>query len=110
MGALAAIEFVSLDGVMQGFHAPDERDGFRHSGWGAGYQDPEQVKSAEDAMPATSAYLLGRRTYDELAQFWPFQPESNRMAHHLNRTPKYIATHRSDALEWPNARRIEGDV
>jgi dihydrofolate reductase len=110
MGTLNVVEFVTLDGVMQGFHGDDERNGFQQSGWGEGYQDPDQVRSAEESMPATAAYLLGRRTYDELAQFWPFQPDSNRMAKQLNETPKYVATHRTDDLAWPNARRIDGEL
>jgi dihydrofolate reductase len=110
MGTLNVVEFVTLDGVMQGFHGPDERGGFQQSGWGEGYQDPEQVRAAEASMPATAAYLFGRRTYDELSQFWPFQPDSNLMAKQLNDTPKYVATHRTDELTWRNARRIDDDV
>jgi dihydrofolate reductase len=110
MGALNVVEFVTLDGVMQGFHAPDERGGFQQSGWGVDYQDPEQVRSAEQSMPSTSAYLFGRRTYDELSQFWPLQPDTNVMAKQLNDTPKYVATRRTDDLTWRNARRIAGEL
>jgi dihydrofolate reductase len=107
---LGVVEFVSLDGVMQGFHGPDERDGFRHSGWGDGYQDESQFQSAVEALPSTGAYLFGRRTYEELAQFWPFQPDDNPMAAHLNRTPKHVVTHRTEQLAWPHARRLEGEL
>ena len=110
MSALNVIEFVSLDGVMQGFHGPDDRNGFRHSGWAEGYQDQGQVDRAVEHLPASGVYLFGRRTYDELAQFWPFQPDDNPMAAHLNRRPKYVVTHRADELAWPNARRLEGDL
>jgi len=107
---LGVVEFVSLDGVMQGFHGPDERDGFRRSGWGDGYQDESQFRSAVDQLPSTGAYLFGRRTYEELAQFWPFQPDDNPMAAHLNRTPKHVVTHRTEELAWPHARRLEGEL
>lgn len=110
MSALVLVEFVTLDGVMQGFHGPDDREGFRHSGWGAGYQDQGQVDRATQQLPATGAYLFGRRTYDELSQFWPFQPDDNAMAAHLNRRPKYVVTHRDDPLEWSNSQRLEGDL
>ena len=110
MGALAVIEFTTLDGVVQGFHGPDARDGFLHSGWGEGYQDPAQFDAAVEALPSTEAYLFGRRTYDELSQFWPFQPDENPMAAHLNHTPKYVVTHRTDELTWPNARQLDGDL
>jgi dihydrofolate reductase len=110
MGTLVVIEFMTLDGVVQGFHGPDERDGFRHSGWGEGYQDPAQFDAAVEALPSTGAYLFGRRTYDELSQFWPFQPDDNPMAAHLNRTVKYVVTHRGDDLSWPNARQLDGEL
>ena len=110
MAALIAIEFVTFDGVMQGFHNSDERDGFSHSGWGVDYQDPEQAEKASQGLPATSTYLFGRRTYDEMAQFWPFQPDDNVMAAHLNRSPKYVATHRDDELAWSNSHRLDGDL
>lgn len=110
MGALRVIEFMTLDGVVQGFHTPDARDGFLHSGWAEGYQDPAQFDAAVAALPSTGAYLFGRRTYDELSQFWPFQPDDNPMAAHLNRTPKYVVTHDVDELAWPNARRLDGDL
>lgn len=110
MGALTAVEFVTLDGVMQGFHNPDERDGFRYSGWGAKYQDPAQAEKATRRMPATSTYLFGRRTYEEMARFWPSQPDDNLMAAHLNRSLKYVVTHRADELAWSNTRRLEGDL
>jgi dihydrofolate reductase len=110
MSALSVIEFVSLDGVVQGFHGADERDGFRHSGWGTGYQDQGQFDRAVEGLPATGAYLFGRRTYDELSRFWPFQPDDNPMAAHLNRRPKYVVTHRDDELAWSNSHRLDGDL
>src|SRR6185437_6607696 len=75
---LTVIEFLSLDGVMQGLGSPDEdRDGgFEHGGWGAQY-----AEGVQEAMPAsggptqTTAYLFGRRTYESLAAFWPSQPD-----------------------------------
>lgn len=110
MSALNVVEFVALDGVTQGFHATDERNGFRHSGWAEGYQDQAQVDRTVTALPATGVYLFGRRTYDELSRFWPFQPDDNPMAAHLNRRPKYVVTHRADELTWPNAHRLDGDL
>ena len=110
MSAVNIVEFISLDGVMQGFHGNDERNGFRHSNWVDGYQDQGQLDRAVEALPATGAYLFGRRTYDELSQFWPNQPDDNPMAAHLNRRPKYVVTHRDDDLAWPNAHRLEGEL
>src|SRR4051812_9821261 len=110
MSALGVTEFVTLDGVMQGFHGPDDEGGFRRSGWGVSYADNVGFRSGVEAMPSTAAFLFGRRTYDEMAQFWPNQPDDNPMAAHLNRTPKYVVTHRTDDLSWRNTSRLEGDL
>lgn len=64
MRQLIVIEFVTLDGVMQGLGSPDEdRDGgFAHGGWGAPYGDDIQQAAALEGMESTTAYLFGRRT------------------------------------------------
>lgn len=112
MGGLQVVEFVTLDGVMQGFGSPDEdRDGgFDLGGWGAAYADPGQAEAAGKGMQSTAAYLFGRRTYEKMAQFWPFQPDDNPMAAHLNRTPKYVATRSLHDLSWDGARVLDGDL
>jgi dihydrofolate reductase len=110
MGLLRVIEFVTLDGVMQGLHGADDEGGFQHHGWGGEYADEVQFRSAVESMPSTAAYLFGRRTYDELARFWPFQPDDNPMAAHLNATPKHVVTHRHEGLKWQNSRPLEGTL
>ena len=110
MGELVVVEFVTLDGVMQGLHGPDDEGGFRHSGWGSSYADDTQFDSALRELPLTKAYLFGRRTYEELAQFWPHQPDDNPMAAHLNRTPKFVATRTRSEFQWSNAARLEGEL
>jgi dihydrofolate reductase len=114
MRQLHVIEFVTLDGVMQGLGSPDEdRDGgFAHGGWGAPYGDEVQQSAALEGMRSTSAYLFGRRTYEKMSAFWPQQPDDNPMAAHLNATPKYIATRTlQDAdLTWANALVLRGDL
>jgi dihydrofolate reductase len=112
MGALSVVEFVTLDGVMQGFGSPDEdRDGgFEHGGWGRPYADQVQFTSAVEALPSTSAYLFGRRTYEKLVEFWPHQPDDNPMAAHLNAAPKYVATRTLTELTWHNARVLDGEL
>ena len=110
MGSLGVVEFVTLDGVVQGFHGPDERDGFAHSGWGVPYADETAYRAGVEAQPNASAYLFGRRTYEEMARFWPSQPDSNPMAAHLNATPKYVATRTLTELSWRNSYRLEGEL
>jgi dihydrofolate reductase len=107
---LQVVEFVTLDGVTQGFHGRDEAGGFQPHGWGTGYADEVQFRGAVNALPSTGAYLFGRRTYEELALFWPFQPDDNPMAAHLNSTPKYVVTHRREGLEWRNSRALDGHL
>lgn len=109
MGALGCVEFVTLDGVMQGFSAEDE-PGFAHGGWGRPYADRMQFEAGVAAQPQASAYLFGRRTYEGMAAFWPNQPDDNPMAAHLNRTPKYVATRTRTELAWANSTRLEGEL
>lgn len=108
MRRLAVIEFVTLDGVMQGFGSPEEdRDGgFEHGGWGAPYFDAVQAKGAGEGLRSTTAYLFGRRTYEKMAGYWPSQPDANPMAAHLNATPKYVATRTLTELSWAKSERI----
>ena len=113
MRTLAVIEFLTVDGVMQGLGSPDEdRDGgFEHGGWGAPYaQAIQESVSAGGGLAQTTAYLFGRRTYEKMAAFWPSQPDSNPMAAHLNATRKFVATRTLRALDWPNAQVLDGDL
>ncbi len=114
MRQLIVIEFVTLDGVMQGLGSPDEdrEGGFAHGGWGAPYGDEVLQSAAVEGMQSTSAYLFGRKTYEKMLAFWPQQPDANPMAAHLNATPKYVATRTLDDadLTWNNARVLRGDL
>jgi dihydrofolate reductase len=112
MRKLVVIEFVTLDGVVQGFGSAEEDTdgGFRHGGWGAPYFDGIQQSAALDGLASTTAYLFGRRTYEHLAAFWPTQPDTNPMAAHLNATPKYVATRTLTDLPWANARVLDGEL
>jgi dihydrofolate reductase len=111
MGELSVVEFVTLDGVIQGFHDPDDHEGgFQHGGWGGPYQDETQFRSAVARLQPETVYLFGRRTYEQLAAFWPHQPDDNPMAAHLNRCTKYVATRTLTDLAWPNAHTIDGEL
>ena len=112
MKKLVAVEFITLDGVMQGLGSPDEdrEGGFEHGGWSAPYADDIQQSSALDSMQATTEYLFGRRTYEKLSAFWPHQPDENRMAAHLNAAPKHVATRTLSQLDWSGARVLEGEL
>jgi dihydrofolate reductase len=112
MRTVTVVEFVTLDGVMQGLGSPDEdRDGgFEHGGWAAPYADDVQRRVALEGLESTTAYLFGRRTYEKMLGFWPGQPDTDPMAAHLNATAKYVVTRTPSRLAWSNAHVLEGDL
>ncbi|HXY27927.1 MAG TPA: dihydrofolate reductase family protein [Acidimicrobiales bacterium] len=112
MRKLAVVEFVTLDGVMQGFGGPDEdrEGGFDHGGWGAPYADEVLARRAGDGIGRTTAYLFGRRTYEHMAAHWPHQPADDPIAASLNATPKYVASRTRPRLDWANSHLLDGDV
>jgi dihydrofolate reductase len=109
---LAVIEFVTLDGVMQGLGSPDEdRDGgFEYGGWGQPYGDDILGQKAAEGMRDTTAYLLGRKTYEKMAAYWPHQPDDNPIAAHFNAAPKYVVTRTLAELEWAGSEALDGDL
>jgi dihydrofolate reductase len=103
MGKLIVTEFVTLDGVAQGPGAPDEdRDGsFRHGGWQAPFRNQEAGGVVFEQARSMDALLLGRRTYDIFAGYWPTAPEEIPFTGLFKRVPKYVASRSlSDPLAW----------
>ncbi|HET7723923.1 MAG TPA: dihydrofolate reductase family protein [Propionibacteriaceae bacterium] len=98
MRRLGLVEFVSVDGVMQGLAGPEE--GFPYGGWGNDY--PVVLPDGGRIGPTseTTAYLFGSRTYDHMAAFWPHQPDSDPMAAHLNSTQKYVVSTTREDVAW----------
>jgi dihydrofolate reductase len=112
MGALVMIEFLTVDGVMQGLGSPgeDPEGGFVHGGWGAPYAGSVHQVTASAGFARTSSYLFGRRTYEKMAAFWPHQPADNTVAAHLNATPKYVASRTLTEAAWPGTRILSTDA
>jgi dihydrofolate reductase len=112
LGALVVNMFISLDGVLQGPGAPDEdrEGGFEYGGWQAPYLDEESGKVIGDHIAGLEALLLGRRTYESFAAYWPKQPAENPIAARLNGAPKYVASRTLDTVGWANSRLLEGDA
>ena len=112
MRRLGIVEFLTLDGVMQGFGGPDEdrEGGFEHGGWGAPYATEEIGQRAGEGMGAITAYLFGRKTYEHMAAHWPNEPDENPIARHLNATPKYVVTRTLTSLDWAGSQVLDGDV
>ena len=113
MRTLSLVEFITLDGVMQGLGGPDEdRDGdFDYGGWSGAYGN-EVAQQAGNEIGQTSAYLFGRKTYEHMAAHWPHESADNPIAASLNATPKYVATRtlRQEDLDWDNSYVLDGDV
>lgn len=112
MRTLVVIEFLTVDGVMQGLGSADEdtEGGFAHGGWGAPFAEAIHEAVTATEVSKTTAYLFGRRTYEKMSAFWPHQPDTNEMARQLNHTPKYVATRTLTHLTWSGATVLEGDL
>ncbi len=112
MRQLAIVEFVALDGVMQGLAGSEEdrKSGFEHGGWGAPYGDEVLGQQAGQGLGQTSAYLFGRRTYEHMAAHWPNEPDDDPIAASLNATPKYVVTRTLRQLDWAGSHVLAGDV
>ncbi len=111
MGQVVVMNWVTLDGVMQGPGRPDEdtRDGFGHGGWAARYSDNVLGAKMGERMAGNYAWLFGRRSYDGLLASWNAQGGPFRDA--LNNRHKYVASHNpSTTLDWPNSSLLDSDV
>jgi dihydrofolate reductase len=107
-------EFMTLDGVVQAPGGPDEdpSGGFKHGGWHMSYMDEVAQKEVLEGINEAGGFLLGRRTYEIFAAYWPNAPEEEQViAEPLNTKPKYVAsTTLSEPLEWQNSTVLQGDV
>ena len=103
MGMLMVTEFVTLDGVAQAPGGPEEdpEDGFTHGGWQAPLMDPESGAVMFEQAESMDALLLGRRTYEIFADYWPTAPEEIPFTGLLNSVPKYVASRTlAEPLDW----------
>ncbi len=107
-------EFMSLDGVVQapGGAEEDTSGGFEHGGWHLRYFDDLSQKRVLESIVEAGGFLLGRRTYEIFASYWPNAPEEEQViAEPLNTKPKYVAsTTLTEPLEWENSTVLRGDV
>jgi dihydrofolate reductase len=114
MGRILVMENLSLDGVMQAPGRPDEdtRDGFDQGGWFQQYNDEVLGRFLGQNMGSSSgALLLGRRTYEDFAGFWPKQADGNPFTAALDAATKYVAsTTLTEPLPWQNSVLLGGDV
>ena len=111
MRKLVVSTFLTLDGVMQAPGGPGEDDdgGFAHGGWSVSYWDEQMGEVMGAAMSTPFDLLLGRRTYDIFAAYWPHAPEEAG-GKPLNDATKYVASRGRPTLEWSRSVLIEGDA
>jgi len=111
MRKLIVVLFITLDGVIQapGGSEEDTMEGFKYGGWMGPYMDDFLGKVMEEQMSLErSELLLGRKTYEIFAGYWP---------HHaagwpgINEVKKYVASHNSSLkLDWENSVLLSGNV
>jgi dihydrofolate reductase len=110
MRKIRIIEQISLDGVIQ---APGGRDeggeNYPHGGWAMRFFDPAVLEAIVAAQGRSFDLLLGRRTYDIFAGYWP-KAESGPIADGLNAATKYVATHRPESLGWGPVEDLGADI
>jgi len=115
MRKLIVAEQISVDGVIQSPGAPEEDPSgeFRLGGWVVPYADEAVGQYLQELLSQPFELLLGRRTYEIFAAYWPHIPADSghrAIADRFNSVPKHVATHRSDTLDWQNSHALEGDL
>jgi dihydrofolate reductase len=107
-------EFLALDGTAQAPGGPEEdtSGGFRHGGWQMQYLEDVGMDWVRNGIKDAGGFLLGRRTYEIFAGYWPSDPEAPpEIAEQLNTKPKHVASRTlTGALEWQNSRVLEGNL
>jgi dihydrofolate reductase len=107
-------EFISLDGVAQapGGEEEDTSGGFAHGGWHMRYMEDETaMKRVLEGILDAGGFLLGRRTYEIFAAYWPnASDEEQVIAEPLNTKPKYVASTTLTELQWQNSTALEGEL
>lgn len=122
MRKITASAFVSLDGVMQAPGGPEEdpTGGFKYGGWTAPYWDDTLNTAMDEVLAIPFDLLLGRKTYDIFAAYWPYMKTSDtrevvsdlagEVARLFNKATKYVATHSPATLSWQNSQSLGRDV
>jgi dihydrofolate reductase len=113
MGKLIVTEFATLDGVAQAPGRPEEDpDGdFTHGGWQAPLMDEESGRVMFEQARSMDALLLGRKTYEIFAGYWPSAPEEIPFTGLLNGVPKYVVSRTlAGPLAWQGSTVLADDL
>ena len=109
---LTATMLLSVDGVYQGPGGPDEdrRGGFDRGGWVAPSGSAEGWRYITSVFERADALLLGRKTWEIWAAYWPNHDEGDPVSHGINILPKYVPSTTLTDPTWQNTHVINGDV
>jgi dihydrofolate reductase len=113
MRRLVVLSFITMDGVMQAPGGPteDTSGGFSYGGWTVPYFDDFLGKTMAEQMSRPFDLVLGRRTYEIFAAYWPHQDNNkDPTAAKLNKATKYVASRTLSKLEWSNSVLLHGDI
>ena len=109
MRRIVGAAFITLDGVIQGPGGPNEdtTGDFRFSGWLPPVGDDAINEKIGELFGRPFDLLLGRRTYEIFAAYWPYAPdEMAEIRDPFNDCTKYVVTHRDQPLAWKNSERV----
>ncbi|MBZ6287138.1 dihydrofolate reductase family protein [Streptomyces olivaceus] len=112
MRRIIVCTFLTLDGVMQAPGGPDEdaEGGFEHGGWQRPVDDEEVGTAVAGWYERSDAMLLGRKTYEIFASYWPTADPTDPFTDRMNGMHKYVASRTLTSVEWRNSTLLEGDV
>jgi dihydrofolate reductase len=111
MRKLTGAVFQSLDGVMQAPGGPEEDPSgvFKLGGWSFTFWDESLERPFGKVIEAEYDLLLGRRTYDIFAAYWP-DNQDNPIGARFQRINKYVLTHSNEPLSWEHSQKLSGDT
>jgi dihydrofolate reductase len=109
MRKIVVLSFVTIDGVMQAPGGPEEdvSGGFKYGGWTVPYFDEFAGKVMGEQMGRPFDLLLGRKTYEIFASYWPYHREQDMG---INQATKYVASRKPLDLTWEGSVQLSGDV
>ena len=112
MRKIVVLSFITLDGVMQAPGGPEEDKGgsFKWGGWSVGYWDDYLGKVMDEQMGKPFDVLLGRKTYDIFAAYWPKMGNDNPAAASLNKAKKFVVSTTLKKPEWANTTVLKSNI
>lgn len=113
MRKIIVLSFMTLDGVIQAPGGPgeDTSGGFEYGGWTVPYFDDFSGQVMDEQTGHPFDLLLGRKTYDIFAGYWPHQDESTTpFARKFNKARKYVASRSPIELDWNNSMLLQEDI